>query len=299
MPKPMRQRVPPGECSDDATTGGEEIERFGLLGTPLHRRRVPHAVEELSTAGLPVQFATNNASRPPSEVGDHLRRLGLAVDDTSVATSSQAAAWVLTRHVAVGARVLAPVAPNSDVLAPALVLSEANGNVVVQPLGKKGTKVATKKKDLRGLAMGLGLKVTVMVGVVGKPGEIADAPEEERVLVVVAADEQVDVDRHAGAETRADRAGAEGSVEGERARLDLGELQRVPVGAAELLAEGAPAIGRLLLAVDVVDDDEAVGEPQGGLEDTAGGIETRRPLLAVLVEDRRGGGVGLLVDFAV
>ncbi|KGN42524.1 hydrolase [Knoellia aerolata DSM 18566] len=78
---------------------------------------VPHAVEELSTAGLPVQFATNNASRPPSEVGDHLRRLGLAVDDTSVATSSQAAAWVLTRHVAVGARVLAIGGPGvSDAL---------------------------------------------------------------------------------------------------------------------------------------------------------------------------------------
>jgi hypothetical protein len=86
----------------------------------------------------------------------------------------------------VGARVLAPVAANSDVLTPSLVLSEANGNVVVQPLAKKGSKVATKKKDLRGLAMGLGLKVTVMVGAVAKPGEIADAPEEERVLVRVA-----------------------------------------------------------------------------------------------------------------
>lgn len=68
---------------------------------------VPYAVESLTAAGIPIQYATNNASRPPSAVGDHLRRLGLAVDDSSVATSSQAAAWLLTRHVEVGAAVLA------------------------------------------------------------------------------------------------------------------------------------------------------------------------------------------------
>lgn len=68
---------------------------------------VDHAVESLSGAGLPIQFATNNASRPPSAVGDHLRRLGLRIEDASVATSSQAAAWVLTRHLSRGARVLA------------------------------------------------------------------------------------------------------------------------------------------------------------------------------------------------
>ncbi|MFW5471610.1 HAD-IIA family hydrolase [Knoellia sp. CPCC 206435] len=68
---------------------------------------VAHAVESLSAAGIPIQFATNNASRPPSEVGDHLRRLGLTIEDSAVATSSQAAAWVLTRHLEPGARVLA------------------------------------------------------------------------------------------------------------------------------------------------------------------------------------------------
>lgn len=68
---------------------------------------VEHAVESLSAAGVPIQYATNNASRPPSEVGEHLRRLGLAVDDSSVATSSQAAAWLLTKHVERGASVLA------------------------------------------------------------------------------------------------------------------------------------------------------------------------------------------------
>lgn len=72
---------------------------------------VPYAVESLSAAGIPVQYATNNASRPPSTVGSHLRRLGLDVDDSAVATSSQAAAWLLTKHVAAGASVLAVGGP--------------------------------------------------------------------------------------------------------------------------------------------------------------------------------------------
>lgn len=68
---------------------------------------VPHAIEALSAAGVPIQYATNNASRPPSIVGEHLRRLGLRVDDSAVATSSQAAAWLLASHVEAGASVLA------------------------------------------------------------------------------------------------------------------------------------------------------------------------------------------------
>ncbi|MEO7267965.1 MAG: HAD-IIA family hydrolase [Knoellia sp.] len=68
---------------------------------------VPHAVEALSEVGVPIQFATNNASRPPRQVAAHLRRLGLDITDDSVATSSQAAAWVLTRHLEPGAAVLA------------------------------------------------------------------------------------------------------------------------------------------------------------------------------------------------
>lgn len=67
---------------------------------------VPHAVHALGAAGIPIQFATNNASRPPEAVGDHLRRLGLDITDAAVATSSQAAAWLLAQHLRPGARVL-------------------------------------------------------------------------------------------------------------------------------------------------------------------------------------------------
>lgn len=56
---------------------------------------VPGAVETLDAVvrtGVPVVFATNNASRPPAAVGEHLRRLGLGERGWSVVTSSQAAA---------------------------------------------------------------------------------------------------------------------------------------------------------------------------------------------------------------
>ncbi|WP_255375802.1 hypothetical protein [Saccharomonospora sp. CUA-673] len=53
---------------------------------------VPNAVETISRLtgdGVPVAFATNNASRPPELVGDHLRDIGLAPGGWSVVTSSQ------------------------------------------------------------------------------------------------------------------------------------------------------------------------------------------------------------------
>ena len=53
-------------------------------------------------------------------------------------------------------------------------------------------------------------------------------------------DEQFAIHRHLGAESRALRAGPKGSVEREGAGLDLGQSDRVPVRAAQLLAEGTP-----------------------------------------------------------
>lgn len=72
---------------------------------------VPYAVETLAATGVPVMFATNNASRTPEEVSAHLRELGLACASDQVVTSSQAAAWLLRDRVADGARVLAVGGP--------------------------------------------------------------------------------------------------------------------------------------------------------------------------------------------
>jgi HAD superfamily hydrolase (TIGR01450 family) len=72
---------------------------------------VPHAVEVLSTLDVPVVYATNNASRPPADVAEHLRALGLDCEPTAVATSSQAAAWLLSERVEPGSAVLAVGGP--------------------------------------------------------------------------------------------------------------------------------------------------------------------------------------------
>jgi glycerol-1-phosphatase len=68
---------------------------------------VPGAVEALSALDVPVLYATNNASRPPAEVAEHLRRLGLPCAPDAVATSSQAGAWLLRERVEDGSQVLA------------------------------------------------------------------------------------------------------------------------------------------------------------------------------------------------
>lgn len=68
---------------------------------------VPHAVEVLGELDVPVLYATNNASRSPSDVASHLRDLGLACTPDAVATSSQAGAWLLADRLAAGSPVLA------------------------------------------------------------------------------------------------------------------------------------------------------------------------------------------------
>lgn len=70
---------------------------------------VPGAAEHLAearAAGMRCAFITNNASRPPQAVVDHLNALGVeaAVDD--VVTSAQAAARVLVDRLGEGARVV-------------------------------------------------------------------------------------------------------------------------------------------------------------------------------------------------
>jgi len=93
-----------------------------------------------------------------------------------------------------GARVLAPIAAHSDVLTPSTVLVApppgATGAIVVVPVSstlKKQTtpKVSVKKDALRGLVLPPGTPVQVLVAGQWKKAEVADAPEEDRVLVRV------------------------------------------------------------------------------------------------------------------
>lgn len=75
---------------------------------------VPGAVEtlnRLSADGTPVVFATNNASRSPGAVGDHLHELGVGRDGWAVVTSSQAAAAYLAARLPRRTAVLAVGGP--------------------------------------------------------------------------------------------------------------------------------------------------------------------------------------------
>ena len=70
---------------------------------------VPGAAENLARAreaGMRCAFVTNNASRPPQAVVDHLRELDVAAELEDVVTSAQAAASVLVREHGEGAHVL-------------------------------------------------------------------------------------------------------------------------------------------------------------------------------------------------
>lgn len=109
-------------------------------------KAVPDAVETLNlltTDGVPVVFATNNASRSPEDVGDHLRGLGVASQGWSVVTSSQAAAAHLAQRLDRGTRVCAVGGPGiaqaltEAGLTPVRVaeLGDARVEAVVQGLG--------------------------------------------------------------------------------------------------------------------------------------------------------------------
>ena len=73
---------------------------------------VPGAVEAISAA--PVMrfgYVTNNASRTPGEVAQHLRELGLVVSADDVVTSAQAGARLMREFLGPGGRVLAVGGP--------------------------------------------------------------------------------------------------------------------------------------------------------------------------------------------
>jgi HAD superfamily hydrolase (TIGR01450 family) len=71
---------------------------------------IGHAVESLATArehGMHLAYVTNNASRTPEAVAEHLSRLGVPAAAQDVVTSAQAVARLIADAVPAGAKVLA------------------------------------------------------------------------------------------------------------------------------------------------------------------------------------------------
>lgn len=139
---------------------------------------VPHAVESLGALGPPVVYATNNASRPPGVVVDHLRSLGLVLDTADVVTSAQAGAAEVARHVAVGSPVLAIGGPGVT-----LALTEQGLQAVTPAAHDSGQRVAA-------VLQGYGPKVTA-----GDLAQAAYAIQEGARWVATNTDQTLPTDR--------------------------------------------------------------------------------------------------------
>jgi HAD superfamily hydrolase (TIGR01450 family) len=64
------------------------------------------SIEAAHQAGMRIAYLTNNASRTAADVAEHLRELGLAVDDADVVTAAEAVAHLVADAVPAGATVL-------------------------------------------------------------------------------------------------------------------------------------------------------------------------------------------------
>ena len=67
----------------------------------------PEALQDMVARGTRVVYATNNASRVPSEVAAHVSELGAPGTEADIVTSAQAGAGLLKTHLRPGAAVLA------------------------------------------------------------------------------------------------------------------------------------------------------------------------------------------------
>lgn len=108
----------------------------------------PDVLRRLGSEGMRIVYATNNASRLPSEVADHLESLGLRITAAEVVTSAQAGAAELATCLPPGSRVLALGGPGVaaaltevglDVVAPSSPGVNEQTDAVLQGLGRELT----------------------------------------------------------------------------------------------------------------------------------------------------------------
>ena len=101
--------APALRSSDEALTGRYDLAMLDLDGVVyIGPDVVPGAADHIARAveaGMHVAYVTNNASRPPASVADHLRELGVHAGEDDVVTSAQAAATLLADDLDEGAKV--------------------------------------------------------------------------------------------------------------------------------------------------------------------------------------------------
>jgi glycerol-1-phosphatase len=129
----------------------------------------PAALQDMAARGVQVLYATNNASRVPSEVAEHLRRLGAPARDDDVVTSAEAGAAILAQRVPVGSAVLAlggeglswalQHAGLRPVIASEVSWPAAGGATVSAPAGDEAT--GDGSQPVSAVVQGLGRQLTV------------------------------------------------------------------------------------------------------------------------------------------
>jgi HAD superfamily hydrolase (TIGR01450 family) len=105
---PVRRTAPGG--SERPLTEAYDTALLDLDGVVYEgAHAIRHAVAALDDArasGMRLAYVTNNASRPPRVVAEHLTELGVPTEPTDVINSAQAAARVVAEKVPAGAKVL-------------------------------------------------------------------------------------------------------------------------------------------------------------------------------------------------
>ncbi|MFJ5229202.1 HAD-IIA family hydrolase [Kitasatospora sp. NPDC088391] len=102
-------RSVPGACAVALTEAYDTalLDLDGVVYAGPHA--IGHAVESLErarAAGMRLAYVTNNASRPPRVVAEHLTELGVPAEPGDVINSAQAAARLVAEKVPAGSRVL-------------------------------------------------------------------------------------------------------------------------------------------------------------------------------------------------
>lgn len=137
---------------------------------------VAHAVESLAAVDVPIQYATNNASRPPGAVAEHLSGLGLSCTAGDVATSAQAGARILRERLPRASTVLAVGGPGVG-----LALEQAG----LEPVGP-----GDRPGGVHGVLQGYGSAVTA-----ADLGEVAYAVQSGAMWVATNTDATLPTDR--------------------------------------------------------------------------------------------------------
>ncbi|MFI7589366.1 HAD-IIA family hydrolase [Spongisporangium articulatum] len=173
--------------------------------------QAPEAIARAQKAGVRCTFVTNNASRRPGVVADHLREFGIDCADDDVVTSAQGAAAMLARRLPAGAPVLViggdglTWALGEAGLTPVTSLDD-DPQAVVQGFGpdvgwrqlaegaigvSQGLPFIATNLDLtvptpRGRAPGNGALVGTVVAATGVQPEVAGKPQPTLFLEAVA-----------------------------------------------------------------------------------------------------------------